>query len=982
MHSHFQFWGRLALLGGLLISGWRPAAGAVTSFVQGKNRFRVLAPGLVRLEHSPSGVFVDVPSAAVVGRDWPEVAAQSVTNEGWLEITTAKLKLRYKADSGAFTPANLVVTWKDAQGDHAWKPGDKDDQNLGGVVGDIAIRSTPVTDPGMLSRRGWFLLDDSHTALWDEASQWVKPRTEKGGQDLYFFVYGHDYAGMLKMAAGLLGPVPMPPRFVLGAWFGSRCGYAANQWQLIVDRYREEGLPLDMLIMDSCSWTSVVWSGYDIDREQLPDPQGFLAWMKAHGIRTSFNEHFGSLTKQNDRNFDKMREIAGLPPDANEVPHNLANKAYARAFMDLLHKPLLDMGMAFWWQDGAAPANMEGLDPMMWTRQVEYDGQERLTGKRSFVFCRLGAWGSHRSGGFFSSDLIPQWNTLSLIVPFTEQGGNMLVPYVVNLCTAVYGVNVEPELYHRWVQFSAFSPIFWFHGLWGMRLPWEYGPGGIELYRKYLGLRYRLLPYTYTNARIAHDSALPLVRGMYLMWPDQEAAYHYTHQYMFGGDLLVAPVTEPGYGEAVTKDVYLPAGTDWYDFHTGRIHRGGQVLPYVSLLDQLPLLVRAGAIVPLGPRLDYTDQRPLEDLTFEVYNSDKGAAFQLYEDDGISLDFRTNAFARTEISLAPQGADQVLTIAPSSGNFTGQAEKRAYEFRFHGLLKPEAVELNGQAIPEKREGEEGLRWRWDVPRRVTIVRLPDALSVRQPLALTLKNAGSYAEALVLQKVVEFRDRVRRAKHEEKLKYAVLDGWGGGEHDKPPRVIRETEAVETQLNELVANLRGLAANPPDFKAMTARLLTAFTQKPFEVTRTIPTLNESSRSIGEVIQRGAFEPAELRKLTGILLGCELAARTVWDAPAFHTAGPYLHVRARLDYERDAIGPAQVRYELEMPEEAGGRSWAAGAPAVNPLDAYCEYGIMHPHPSVFGPHTFRVKAILSWEGGSTEVAREMVWHSTALP
>ena len=270
-----------------------------------------------------------------------------------------------------------------------------------------------------------------------------------------------------------------------------------------------------------------MWSGYDWDYEQMPNPKEFFAWMHEHGVHTTLNEHYGALTPANDHNFETIRKEMGLPADTKEIAHDLANKKYAQLFMDLLHKPALDMGMDFWWQDGCAPANMEGLDPMLWTREIEYEGSERITGKRAFIFCRFGTWGSHRYGGFFSGDLIPEWGNLKVLVPFDVQGGNMLTPYVNNLAVAVYGVNIEPELYARWTQFSSFSPIFWYHGLWGLRLPWEYGELGKDIARKYLVLRERLIPYTYTYSRIAHETGLPIVRGLYLDYPDQEQSYSF-----------------------------------------------------------------------------------------------------------------------------------------------------------------------------------------------------------------------------------------------------------------------------------------------------------------------------------------------------------------------------------------------------------------------------------------------------------------------
>jgi alpha-glucosidase (family GH31 glycosyl hydrolase) len=260
------------------------------SLVEGKARFQVLTPNLVRMEYSLGGKFIDEASVSVLERDWPPVPYQRRQVEGWVEIETGKMTVRYRLGSGPFTAENLRVLWRDEQGDHTWKPGDKDDKNLGGVPGDIAARAVPGKETGPLSRNGYYVLDDSGTAISDKASGWVKPRPEKNSQDLYFFAYGRDFKGMLNKLAQLLGPIPMVPRYALGTWFGSRAGYSAEQWKMIAKRFREEGIPLDMMVIDSLSACKVIWSGYDWDYEQMPDPKEFFSWMLQHGIHITLNE--------------------------------------------------------------------------------------------------------------------------------------------------------------------------------------------------------------------------------------------------------------------------------------------------------------------------------------------------------------------------------------------------------------------------------------------------------------------------------------------------------------------------------------------------------------------------------------------------------------------------------------------------------------------------------------------------------------------
>ena len=453
-------------VGTLLISCFSPdktsAADAVASVVRGNVRFQVLSPSLVRMEYSPKSSFVDEASVAVVGRsDFSGVAPKTSEKDGWLMLSTGRMTVSYKLGSGPFSKDNLRIAWSDKSGTHDWKPGDRDAKNLGGVPGTLDNRSmVAVTDPGLLTRNGYYWLDDSRTALFDKPTDWVKPRSEKDSLDWYFFVYGNDFAGALKEMAQLTGPIPMLPRYVFGLWFGSRAAYSDEQWKMIVDRFREERLPVDMIVLDSLSGSKVVWGGYDHDLEQMPDLKGFLAWMKQRGIKATINEHYEPLTRVNDSHFDTIRKAMGMPENTEAIPHDIANKKYAALFMDLLPTPDLDEGMAFWWQDGCAGTNMEGLDPYLWTRHVEYLGSERITGKRTTAFCRLGtAVGSHRYGIFFTGDLTGIWESLPVVTAATIRGGNQLMPYMNNLCGGVHVANLPPELYQRCVQLSAFHPI-------------------------------------------------------------------------------------------------------------------------------------------------------------------------------------------------------------------------------------------------------------------------------------------------------------------------------------------------------------------------------------------------------------------------------------------------------------------------------------------------------------------------------------------
>ncbi len=212
------------------------------------------------------------------------------------------------------------------------------------------------------------------------------------------------------------------------------------------------------------------------------------------------------------------------------------------------------------------------------------------------------------------------------------------MPYITHDIGGFIGPKVSFDLYARWIQFGALSPFLRLHSAHenpqegNVRMPWTYGDKGIELAKKFFRLRYNLIRYIYTYCRLATDQALPIVRPLYLEYPSSSKSYSYPGEYMFGSELLVAPVTDSS-GE---KEIFLPPG-EWVDYFTGQKYAGDRVIHEKYPLDRMPLFVKSGSIIPMQPDMTYSDEKPLETLVVDVYAGDKGS-FSLYEDDGTSLE--------------------------------------------------------------------------------------------------------------------------------------------------------------------------------------------------------------------------------------------------------------------------------------------------------------------------------------------------------
>ena len=886
-------------------------AHAATAVVSGGARFEFLTPTLLRLEYEPSGHFIDAPTAVVQQRDWAPVPVQRHDQDGWLTLTSGAITVRYHSGAAPFTAANLEVSWRDASGQaRQWHPGDVDAGNLGGLtysLDNIAGANlpaaqmdsgSPVNDsipgidyvlpqaqPGLLSRSGYALIDDSTTPVMNANRTWVEPRPGAAGQDWYLFVYGRDFQQVLQQYAQLCGPIPMVPRYVLGPWItdfnfeyfpgsgaATRPDFQRYNQQYLMDevtRLKRSGIPFDGLVLDF-AWHNYGWDGGFDWSPLFPQPLQLMDWLHRQGVQLSLNDHPGyihtgeSILSYKDSHAPEVLAALGrkpppaptfdldlsgqwsfatdskgpwrparvglpwqeqgfkdfrgvgwyrttvhlpqvLPPalylylgevartyqvfiNGREAPHSsihwpqrltytdltpyitaagdvelllrveadaggegapargglvlaptairdvppperiyfdLSNQHQAEVFMQRLHGPLMQQGVDVWWVDGGSGSvDMPGLNRQLWTNKVYYDYSQQASGKRAFILGRYGDWGSERYPGYFTGDTYSEWPVLAYEVAYSARGGNVLVPYISHDIGGFHGRKIDFELYARWIEFGAFSAILRMHSAHenplegNLRMPWVYGEQGVALMKKYFTLRTQLLPYLYTYSWQAHDRSLPLLRPLYLAYPQVEEAYHHPREYLLGESLLVAPVVTPG----GTQAVYLPSGT-WLDFFTGRAHTGGSSFSAHYATDATPLFVRAGAVIVMQPAAGYSNAKPADRLILRVYGQGEGS-FDLYEDDGTSLAYdQARAHTLLRHGVAGDGL-QTLEVAPTQGRYQGQSEHRSYQVELYTAQRPRQVQVNGGPA----------RWHWDTRQSQAVIEVAPQ-SIRQPLQI-------------------------------------------------------------------------------------------------------------------------------------------------------------------------------------------------------------------------------------------------------
>lgn len=561
--------------------------------------------------------------------------------------------------------------------------------------------------PGLLSRNGYFLLNDSTGAVLDEDNFPIE-RNTPGTRDLYFFGYGSDYKAAFQDFRLLSGAIPLPPKNIFGITFSRWPTFADGEARAVVEHFQQETIPLSVLVLDF-EWHVPDFSHWDWNPEKYPDPEGFLAWAHSQHLlvpvsvhpqtMASSDSHFEPFVQTSGTRY-KVQRVADDPAIARWtmsgadrfVPLDLANRAEAEAVKTLCCEPILRQGVDYWWVDGVA-ASMNGADGQLLTSKVFYETTEDGN-RRGMVQGRYGGLGSHRHGVFFTGDTESQWEVLQSQCEFNIRAGQSGMAYVSH---DIGGFNhaeaplLDPDLYVRWLQFGVFSPVIRFHSKpgAGSREPWDYGPRNMDTARRWLALRNSLMPYIYSAARDAYATGIPLVRGLYIEHPDDGACYRFD-EYLFGDALLVAPVLTP----SNHRTVYLPEGV-WHEFESGKQVLGGKEINVFATLGQVPVFVKAGAIIV---REDDPAQpvRPfVQDLLLDAYPGGQ-ASTVLYEDDGRTRDYQRDGFALTRFGLRETEGGVVVTGHPTEGRSLGH--DRHVKLQMVLPVAPTSVTVDGRPI--------------------------------------------------------------------------------------------------------------------------------------------------------------------------------------------------------------------------------------------------------------------------------------------
>lgn len=581
--------------------------------------------------------------------------------------------------------------------------------------------------PIIQSTKGYGMFWDNYSpTTYTDNPQEMSFDSEVGECMDYYFMYGGNADGVIAQIRDLTGQAPMYPLWTFGFW-QSRERYKSQQETMeVVDKYRELGIPLDGIIQDWQYWgPNSNWNSMNFDNPEFPDPQKMIDHVKKKNakIMISIWASFGPDTNPY-KDLEKINALFNFktwPADGGVKVYDAYNEKARDIYWKHLNKGLFSKGIDAWWTDSTEPDHLDVQErdfdiptamgtyrsvvnafPLMSNKGV-YEHQRAVTSdKRVYLLTRCAFAGQQRyAANTWSGDVMCNWETFRKQIPTglnfslsgipywnTDIGGFFNWPYYGGAENKAYH-----ELYTRWFQYGTFLPMQRSHGSGVKKEIYNLGKKGDWVYdseEKYINLRYALLPYLYSTGWQVTDNAGSFLRALFMDFNEDKKVHTISNQYMFGKAFLVTPVTRNMYvfsdkeqwkdpyedfSKTGTQDVYLPKGTKWFDFWTGEALNGGQMVTKEVPIDIIPLYVRAGSIVPFGPKVQYSTEKKWNNLEIRIYPGADGE-FVLYEDENDNYNYEKGAYSI--IKFTWDDAKRTLNIADREGTFPGMLKSRKF----------------------------------------------------------------------------------------------------------------------------------------------------------------------------------------------------------------------------------------------------------------------------------------------------------------
>ena len=562
----------------------------------------------------------------------------------------------------------------------------------------------------------------------------------------YYFMFGGNADGVVANMRDLTGQAPMIPLWGFG-YIQSKERYKnQNEIVSVVEKYRSLKVPLDGIVQDWQYWgKDSMWNAMSFDKATYADPQTMvnnIHKLNAHLMIVAW-PGFGPLTRQykDFKSKNMMIDFDTYPPKSGTKPYDPYNPAARDLYWDYLNKGVFSFNTDAWWLDSTEPDHMNvkvadfdqatflgsyrsvvNAFPLEYIKGI-YENQRKTTSdKRVFILTRSAFAGQQRYGAnSWSGDIDASWSTLQKQVPAALNFSLSGIPYwnadIGGFFLREFSggnalkLKTYHELYARWVQFGTFTPMMRSHGTHAPREIYQFGKSGdwtYDVIEKYINLRYQLLPYIYSTAWGVTNRSESFMRALVADFALDNNVLDVNDEYLFGHSILVAPVLNPMYvtktsdktvedfSQVKFRKVYLPKGTEWYDFWTCEKLQGGQEVVKASPIDIIPLYIKAGTILPWGEKVQYAAEKKWDNLEIRIYQGADGE-FTLYEDENDNYNYEKGIYSLIEFHWI--NSKKKLTISDSKGEFPGMMKKRKFKIVLVDKIK--GVGMNVTENPVK-----------------------------------------------------------------------------------------------------------------------------------------------------------------------------------------------------------------------------------------------------------------------------------------
>jgi alpha-D-xyloside xylohydrolase len=726
--------------------------GVLFTMQRGTLKLQVCTDSIIRVRYSATSTFSDRPLYVVTKTSWPETKWTMQSTDDGVTLTTARLAVTVTRKDGGITYRDLdgkqllqeatrKLTPVKVNGEDTYRAesfiniyGSREalyglGQHQAGVWNyrgesvDISQDNTNIAVPLLLSSQGYGLYwnNDSRSRFNNRFANYMYISSEVADDIDYYFFYGPDFDQIIASYRELTGPAPLFGKWAYGFWQCKNRYKSQEEILGVAKKYRELHIPVDNIVQDWFWWNR---KGEHVFNKNYPDPKGMVDQLHAQNFHLMisvwpFFEPGSAVYDEMDKRgwfVDKFK-FAKPPYHTNGMAvYDATNPEARKYYWQLMDKALFNIGVDAWWLDTTEPET-EGQEenillrhklavgggdryvniyPLMTTGAV-YDGQRSASDKkRVFILSRSAFAGDQRYGvtawsGDINSDFFSFRRQIPAGLNFALSG----IPYwTTDIGGFVSGDPEDPayrELFIRWFQYGTFNPILRVHGTrkTDQNELWSYGPDAQKILMSFDRLRYRMLPYIYSLAWKTTSASYTPMRPLVMDFRSDVRAQNIGDQFMYGPAFLVNPVTEP---DATTRRLYLPQ-SKWYDFWTGSSVAGGRTIDAAAPLDRLPLYIRAGSILPLGPDEEWATEKAADPIELRIYRG-ADADFTLYEDENETYNYEKGAYAT--IAFHWDEARQALTIGDRQGQFPGMLESRNFQVLFVG-------ERHGGGInPEER----------------------------------------------------------------------------------------------------------------------------------------------------------------------------------------------------------------------------------------------------------------------------------------